>query len=212
MISQMKHFSILRRHTALLVALLLGVTGWADLGSAREVEKRPGGRQPQAGWSASVQGGLLHQFDADLDRRTQGVARHTAMLMIDVDHFTTFNDTHGHAAGDDVLRRVGDAITANVRTADVPYRYGGEEFCVLLPDATPTEAAWVAERVRTAIESIETPYRTKVTASVGVACGSSADLTATLGHAGEALVDAKRSGCNQVAVGPDASDVDDSTN
>lgn len=67
MVSQMKHFSILRRHTTLAVALLLVVTGWAGLGSAREIEKKPGGSQPPTGWSAAVQGGAFHQFDADLD-------------------------------------------------------------------------------------------------------------------------------------------------
>ncbi len=142
------------------------------------------------------------QLDADLGRRIEGVVRPTAMLMIDIDRFTTFNDAHGHAAGDDVLRRVGDTIAANVRRGDVPYRYGGEEFCVLLPDSTQREASTVAERVRIAIESIETPYGTNVTASVGVACGWSTDLVDTVGVADAALVDAKRRGRNRVAVRP----------
>ncbi len=140
------------------------------------------------------------QLDADLGRRIDGVMRPTAMLMIDVDRFTTFNDTHGHAAGDDVLRRVGDAIAANVRRGDVPYRFGGEAFCVLLPDATQLDARKVAERVRTAIELIQTPYGTNVTASVGVACGWSTDLANTVEIADQALVDAKRRGRNRVAV------------
>lgn len=65
--SLMTNFLIRCRHTVLFVALLLGVTAWTGLGSASEAEKITRGRQPSAGWSASVQGGLLHQFDADLD-------------------------------------------------------------------------------------------------------------------------------------------------
>ena len=147
------------------------------------------------------------QLDSDLGRWIDGVERPTAMLMIDVDRFTVFNDTHGHAAGDDVLRRVGDAIAAHVRSNDVPYRYGGEQFCVLLPDAGADEAGIVAERVRRAIESIESPYGTSVTASVGVASGPSTHLSTTAADADAALSRAKQDGRNRVAVGPDGADV-----
>ena len=142
------------------------------------------------------------QLDTDVGRWIDGAERPTAMLMIDVDRFTAFNDTHGHAAGDDVLRRVGDAIAAHVRSNDVPYRYGGEQFCVLLPGAGTDEAGIVAERVRRAIESIESPYGTNVTASVGVASGPSTYLPTTAAHADAALSQAKLDGRNRVAVGP----------
>lgn len=147
------------------------------------------------------------QLDTDLDRWVDGTERPTAMLMIDVDKFTAFNDAHGHAAGDDVLGRVGDAIAANVRINDVPYRYGGEQFCVLLPDAGTADAGVVAERVRLAIESIESPYGTKVTASVGVASGPSTNLPTTAADADAALFQAKHDGRNRVAVGPGDADV-----
>ena len=147
------------------------------------------------------------QFDTDLGRWMDGDERPTAMLMIDVDRFKAFNDTHGHAAGDDVLRRVGDAIGASVRSNDVPYRYGGEEFCVLLPDASTDAAGVVAERVRRAIESIDAPYETNVTASVGVASGPSAHLSTTALDADAALFRAKRDGRNRVAVGTGGADV-----
>jgi diguanylate cyclase (GGDEF)-like protein len=146
------------------------------------------------------------KLDTDLGRWIEGEERPTAMLMIDVDNFKTFNDMHGHAAGDDVLRRVGDAIAANVRSNDVAYRYGGEEFCVLLPDANASEAGGVAERVRRAIESIEAPYGTNVTASVGVASGPSMHLSTTSATADAALFRAKRGGRNRVAVGPSHTD------
>ena len=76
-----------------------------------------------------------------------------AFAMIDVDHFKAYNDTHGHSAGDEVLRHVGSTIARSVREADIVYRYGGEEFSILLPGATPEEARVVAERVRSAIEA-----------------------------------------------------------
>ena len=119
------------------------------------------------------------KLDNDVSQWIGGEARPTAMLMIDIDNFKMFNDMHGHAAGDDVLRRVGDAIAASVRCENVAYRYGGEEFCVLLPDATAHGAGGAAERVRRPIEAIEAPYGTKVTASVGVASGPSTHLPAT---------------------------------
>lgn len=152
------------------------------------------------------------KLDNDVDRWIGGEARPTAMLMIDIDNFKMFNDTHGHAAGDDVLRRVGDAIAASVRCDDVAYRYGGEEFCVLLPDTTADEAGGVAERVRRAIEAIEAPYGTRVTASVGVASGPSTHLPTTAATADAALFRAKHGGRNRVAVDPRSGDVPTTSN
>jgi len=152
------------------------------------------------------------KLDNDVSRWISGDAQPTAMLMIDIDNFKMFNDMHGHAAGDDVLRRVGDAITASVRCDDVAYRYGGEEFCVLLPDATADEAGGVAERVRRAIEAIEAPYGTSVTASVGVASGPSTHLPTTAATADAALFRAKHGGRNRVAVDPRSGDVPRTSN
>lgn len=152
------------------------------------------------------------KLDNDVDRWIGGEARPTAMLMIDIDNFKMFNDTHGHAAGDDVLRRVGDAIAASVRCDDVAYRYGGEEFCVLLPDTTADEAGGVAERVRRAIEAIEAPYGTRVTASVGVASGPSTHLPTTAATADAALFRAKHGGRNRIAVDPRSGDIPTTSN
>ncbi len=95
-------------------------------------------------------------------------------IMIDIDHFKHFNDTNGHAAGDEAIRRVAELLTANVRPGDVVYRYGGEEFCILLGDTATTEAERVGERVRTAVEGADIPGGEhqpagRVTVSVGVA-------------------------------------------
>ena len=152
------------------------------------------------------------KLDNDVDRWIGGEARPTAMLMIDIDNFKMFNDTHGHAAGDDVLRRVGDAIAASVRCDDVAYRYGGEEFCVLLPDTTADEAGGVAERVRRAIEAIEAPYGTRVTASVGVASGPSTHLPTTAATADAALFRAKHGGRNRITVDPRSGDIPTTSN
>ncbi len=95
-----------------------------------------------------------------------------SLLIFDVDHFKKFNDTHGHQAGDEVLRSVGRTITQTVKTTDIPCRYGGEEFAVILPNTRVDSARIAAERVRKAIESMDVVFEDKtlkVTASIGVA-------------------------------------------
>nr|NKB41963.1 diguanylate cyclase [Ilumatobacter sp.] len=149
---------------------------------------------------------------AKAERQLKAAPAGQYLAMVDIDNFKMFNDIHGHAAGDDVLRRVGYAIAASVRCDDVAYRYGGEEFCVLLPDATADEAGGVAERVRRAIEAIEAPYGTKVTASVGVASGPSTHLPATAATADAALFRAKHAGRNRVAVDPRSGNVPTTSN
>jgi diguanylate cyclase (GGDEF)-like protein len=120
-----------------------------------------------------------------------------AVLMLDLDHFKAVNDCHGHVVGDGVLRAVTAAILASIRADDVAARLGGEEFAVLLPDATPEVAGEVAERVRQAVGAIVDPV--PVTASIGLSCGrgdtSGADL---LERADGALYAAKRQGRNRV--------------
>ena len=76
-------------------------------------------------------------------------------FMVDVDHFKSVNDTHGHSVGDEVLRRVAETIQEAARKSDVVCRYGGEEFCMLLPETSLSEATAVAERLRVAVEQLE---------------------------------------------------------
>jgi diguanylate cyclase (GGDEF)-like protein len=96
-----------------------------------------------------------------------------SLLMFDIDHFKRVNDTHGHQAGDAVLVRVAEVVEEVRRAADRPGRYGGEEFCLVLPDTDTAGATALAERLRAAIEA--TPFapastrRLSVTVSVGVA-------------------------------------------
>jgi diguanylate cyclase (GGDEF)-like protein len=128
-------------------------------------------------------------------------------VMADVDHFKTYNDTHGHGAGDVALQLVAELIRSSVREDDVVYRYGGEEFSILLPGADLTEAGQVAERVRAAIEEavFEGEDRQpggRVTVSLGLAKAAD-DTPESLRHrADEALYEAKESGRNRVQIAP----------
>ncbi|MCA9168432.1 MAG: diguanylate cyclase, partial [Planctomycetales bacterium] len=120
-------------------------------------------------------------------------------LMIDVDHFKSVNDNHGHAMGDEVLKQVAATIQKMARKGDVPCRYGGEEFCMLLPNTDIAGACEVAERIRQAIEQLEFSALS-ITASLG---GSSISLGANapqelLDQADKCLYVAKRSGRNRV--------------
>ncbi|MDP9486735.1 MAG: sensor domain-containing diguanylate cyclase [Actinomycetota bacterium] len=128
-------------------------------------------------------------------------------LFLDVDLFKGYNDRYGHSAGDEVLRRVTGRISDNLRAGDTAYRYGGEEFLVLLPDQGPKEAALVAERMRRAVEDLgivheKSPYGV-VTVSVGVARLPSGEPETSseelLAGADAALYRAKQRGRNRVA-------------
>jgi diguanylate cyclase (GGDEF)-like protein len=140
------------------------------------------------------------QLDADLEAHTDQGAAPTALLMVDVDHFKSFNDTYGHSTGDEVLKQVADTVSACIREYDIAYRYGGEEFCVLLPNAYILDAVRVAERIRDAVEAIDLPVSAKVTASVGVASGSADDVMNVADHADRALYAAKAQGRNCVVI------------
>jgi diguanylate cyclase (GGDEF)-like protein len=127
-----------------------------------------------------------------------------AVIMIDLDHFAAFNETHGHMAADDVLVQVARAIDTNLRSSDLVCRFGGEEFVVLLVDATEPHARKVAERLLTAIADTSRPA---ITASVGVAAVAAGEeamgdgrLLHALMAADRALYDAKNAGRNQVIV------------
>ena len=141
------------------------------------------------------------RLDDDIHGYIESSESHVAALMIDVDHFKLFNDVHGHAAGDHVLRRVGEVLSVSVRTDDLVYRYGGEEFCVLLPRATPAEAIIIAERIRAATSAMPAVGATAVTVSVGGAIGHAQQVRQTLERADQALYRAKRDGRNRVSMG-----------
>jgi diguanylate cyclase (GGDEF)-like protein len=122
-----------------------------------------------------------------------------SFMMLDVDHFKSFNDQFGHPAGDEALRTVAHVIRETLRGADVAARFGGEEFAILLPQTTGPEGVAIAERIRLNLENTDFQHR-QVTASIGVA-SCSADLCASdtlVAAADKALYAAKRQGRNCV--------------
>jgi diguanylate cyclase (GGDEF)-like protein len=123
-----------------------------------------------------------------------------SVLMIDLDHFKTLNDTHGHSVGDAVLRRTSQVLAASLRPTDLVARYGGEEFAALLPDTDLTEAVAIAERLRNAVRAASSvPALPPLSISVGVASAkppTTAD--ALLSAADAALYRAKHAGRNCV--------------
>jgi diguanylate cyclase (GGDEF)-like protein len=127
----------------------------------------------------------------------------SAILAVDVDHFKRVNDMYGHQIGDQVLRAIGDAIQMSVRDEDLPARYGGEEFMVLLRNPTSSVALEVGERIRQTVRDtdlIDAGVTDRVTVSVGVACGHSADepISEIVARADRALYAAKRTGRDRV--------------
>jgi diguanylate cyclase (GGDEF)-like protein len=130
----------------------------------------------------------------------------TVLIMIDLDHFKSINDTYGHAFGDKVLRETAQTCQRTIRTIDVFARYGGEEFVALMPETCLKEAMVVAERIRQAIAS--TPFFTNnglkvnITMSLGLAETDLSIVTVdqALQHADVALYQAKAKGRNRVTV------------
>jgi diguanylate cyclase (GGDEF)-like protein len=149
-------------------------------------------------------------FDEELTtewRRSTRTGSRLSLLMIDIDGFKSFNDTFGHQAGDECLRRVAGGIDETVRRAgDVVARYGGDEFAVLLPDTDTVGATALAERVRSAVaarEILHPAVQRPLTVSVGVATVSGRDdgEPARLVRAADAaLYAAKNAGRNLVRI------------
>lgn len=149
---------------------------------------------------------VIEKIDSELNR----ALRHgspMSLLMIDLDHFKRINDTWGHPAGDEVLKSVGKMLRESCRVYDVPGRYGGEEFCIVLPETKPGNTTVVAERIRQRLESTELncgDASIAVTASIGIA-GISAigeeemlSPAALIDRADRALYSAKSRGRNRI--------------
>ncbi len=146
---------------------------------------------------------FVSTMEAELER-TRRTGNPTGLLVIDIDHFKRFNDTHGHDAGNAVLVGVAKVLTQAVRAIDVVCRYGGEEFVIVLPTTTLADSVMVAERVRANIERHRISYvgaELSVTVSVGVEVGRAgmAMLADELfKRADQWLYMAKKSGRNRV--------------
>lgn len=147
-----------------------------------------------------------------MDRECKRASRNQlplSLLLIDIDHFKAYNDTYGHMAGDNILRRVAGAMAGVVhRPSDTLARFGGEEFAVVLPETSAEGALQLAEAMRHAVERLAVPHAKSsagpvVTISVGVATSapdSRVEVAALLEQADKALYSAKASGRNRVHV------------
>lgn len=147
-------------------------------------------------------------FDQSIERllrEAQSGKQSFALVMTDIDYFKLFNDNFGHQTGDQVLRLVGLSVKQMVRAADIPCRYGGEEFGILLPGATLEQARLIAESIRTAVMSKDLVKRStgenlgNITISAGVSSWQPGDSTLSIiERADEALYAAKHCGRNKV--------------
>jgi diguanylate cyclase (GGDEF)-like protein len=149
---------------------------------------------------------VIEKIDSEINR----AIRHgspMSLLMLDIDHFKRINDTWGHAAGDEVLKGVGRLLRDSCRVYDVPGRYGGEEFCIVLPETQLGNTEVVAERIRKRFESTELTCGGEavvVTASIGIAgmdeSASNEILSpaALIDRADRALYSAKSRGRNRI--------------
>lgn len=148
-----------------------------------------------------LEGSLAREL-ARASRKQQSLA----VLMLDVDHFKRFNDSHGHPGGDALLTAVGGVLRQLSRPEDIPCRYGGEEFTLILPDTDATTAVARAERIREAVAALRVAHEGKplsaVTASIGVAVfpQHQAELEPLMEAADAALYRAKAEGRNQVVL------------
>jgi diguanylate cyclase (GGDEF)-like protein len=155
---------------------------------------------------------FLEEVMAQMEAQLARDGRPVAVLMMDLDHFKSINDTHGHAAGDAVLRSVGLLLIDQLRRSDVACRYGGEELAVLLPGCDLTQAAERADAIRHAVSLLHKSSPTHgdrvalppVTVSIGVAAApqSARQLADALRAADAALYEAKRAGRNRVTSAP----------
>ncbi|MGC8511343.1 MAG: diguanylate cyclase, partial [Acidimicrobiales bacterium] len=168
-------------------AVIAQITGLVEVGLEREVLRRTAELERVAWHERALHDPLTGLYNrASLSDVLEQVFRvddagdspRVAVLMVDVDHFKAINDTFSHATGDRVLQHVAAALTQSVRPTDVVFRYGGEEFLVVLVDVDLDVAASVAERVRQNV-SVASAERPTVSVSVGLVvrhCGETSDL------------------------------------
>ena len=149
-------------------------------------------------------GYALDALDAEL-HRSRRTGAPLSILMFDVDHFKTVNDRFGHLRGDDLLSAVGKQLANSLRTSDIRYRYGGDEFLVILPETPALGAQKVADELRLDLAQLrvgDDAGPTSVTVSIGIAAaaGGELDPKAFIQRADEALYRAKSAGRNRLCL------------
>ena len=142
------------------------------------------------------------QIEVEVDRFNR-YKHPLSLLLLDIDHFKHYNDTYGHLEGDKVLVKISQIIRSCLRKLDTAYRYGGEEFTVILPETTCEEARNVAERIRNAVKAEKFDPETEddiiITISIGVTQYSpEEELSAFIQRADKAMYSSKQNGRNKV--------------
>ncbi len=189
--------------TILIALIAIGVLAavGAALGGWAAIRSRRNRHFAQLALCDDLTGvGNRRRLDRDLAIEANNATTPVAVIMVDVDHFKRINDEHGHDAGDQVLRAVADVLRREVRVGDVVYRYGAEEFCVLLAHSNSTEAAQVAERIRFGVSRMVLAIDEPLTVSIGVALGKGAHVSQTMIRADEALFKSKDGGRDRVTL------------
>ena len=144
-------------------------------------------------------------FDESLRKEIDRHSRHSGMLslvLLDLDFFKDYNDKEGHPAGDRILAQISVVIQKAIRSVDIAFRYGGDEFAILLPHSDSSSAFLVAERVRTRLVRNMEEEKTGITASIGLACWPSDGVMPddVVTAADRALYYAKRTGGNRTSI------------
>ena len=153
-----------------------------------------------------------HRLAVEEIRRMSATRRSWAVIFADIDNFRFYNQRHGHLGGDHALEQVAQIITAHVRPKDLTARFGGEEFCILLPDTLAGDADQVAQRLRLAVSQESATLPEPVTISIGVAVVEAGhtpmELAVVLARDDQALYRAKLEGRNTVRIAGPATDAD----
>lgn len=187
--------------TMVLVSLAAIAIGIAGAWSIRERDKDRKNLMRMAMTDDLTNLANRRRLDLDLDHHV-AFDSPLAVAMIDIDLFKGLNDRHGHLFGDSVIRDVAMVIDANTRKDDVVYRYGGEEFCVLLLGANEAQAFQIIDRVRRAIAELDySDVGETVTVSGGVSMGPGHLVRNSLRTADYALLRAKKAGRDRVIRG-----------
>lgn len=179
------------------------------LGAAMQVARQKAERRQTLERLSTVDhlSGLLNRrgMEEALDRefaRMEREGTELGLLMIDIDHFKEINDGFGHAAGDAIIKLIGGAIKRNLRPTDLPARFGGDEFCLVVPGSSAEGCLNVANRLKREIAQLATgiPGLEMPTLSIGIAAaaGAGRDRRVLLQSADQALYEAKRAGRNAI--------------
>ncbi|WP_411346263.1 diguanylate cyclase [Paenibacillus sp. WLX1005] len=164
----------------------------------REKERR---LQKEAHYDA-LTGVLNRRALVSIMQNWVGNRYHFTVMMLDIDHFKSINDTYGHSMGDDMLKCMADVIAEQIQSQDLCFRYGGEEFVILLYEMDEDQGREVGEQIREAAEQCPTPFDRAITVSLGmtVYAGGDENLEELLEQADQALYNAKNTGRNKMVV------------